>query len=43
MVTNEQVYLVVFVSMLGNAVIVAMGIAFLEMKFRARERRYKDR
>jgi len=43
MVTNEQVYFAVSLSILCHAFIYAAGIAFLEMKFRAREKRDKER
>jgi len=36
--TNEQLYIVIFVPVLFNALLYCLGMAYIEAKFRARER-----
>jgi hypothetical protein len=41
-VTNEQLYLIVSIPMLSNALLWALGFAFLERQSAARDKRYED-
>ena len=41
-VTNEQLYLIVTIPMLCNVLSWAIGLAFLERRSDAREKRFKD-
>jgi hypothetical protein len=42
MVTNEQLYLMIGIPMLSNAVVTGLGIAFLKTRFDASDRRFDD-
>jgi hypothetical protein len=42
MVTNEQLYLLIGIPMLSNAVVTGLGIAFLKTRFDASDRRFDD-
>jgi hypothetical protein len=42
MVTNEQLFLMVSIPVLWNALLWALGFAFLERRSAAREKRYND-
>jgi hypothetical protein len=41
-VTNEQLYILVGIPMLSNAVVTGLGIAFLKTKFDASDKRFAD-
>ncbi len=43
MVTNEQLYLIITIPMLSNAVVILLGIVFLEMRSNTRDRRRAER
>jgi hypothetical protein len=40
MVTNEQLYVMISIPIAWNALLFALGIAFLEIRSDAREKRY---
>jgi hypothetical protein len=40
MVTNEQLYIIVGIPMLSNAVVTGLGIAFLKTRFDASDKRF---
>ena len=43
MATNEQIYLIITIPMLSNAVMTLLGIVFLEMRSNTRDRRRAER
>jgi hypothetical protein len=42
MVTNEQLYILIGLPMLSNAVVTGLGIAFLKTRFDASDKRFDD-
>jgi hypothetical protein len=43
MVTNEQVFLLIYIPVLWNALLWALGIAFMERRSAARGKRFNGR